>query len=40
MRAALLLACVAAVSSVELDASNFDELTNGKSVFIKFLAPW
>jgi NOL1/NOP2/fmu family ribosome biogenesis protein len=40
MRAALLLAGVAVASSVELTPDNFDELTSGKSVFIKFLAPW
>merc|ERR1712216_417978 len=35
-----LLAVVAAVSALELTPDNFDEATNGKSVFIKFLAPW
>jgi len=40
MRAVLLLAMVAAAASVELTPDNFDELTSGKSVFIKFLAPW
>jgi hypothetical protein len=40
MRAALLLAFVATACSVELTPDNFDEMTNGKSVFIKFLAPW
>jgi hypothetical protein len=40
MRAFLLLAIVAAASATELTPDNYDELTSGKSVFIKFLAPW
>jgi len=41
MRAVFLLAmCVAAVSALELTPDNFDKETAGKSVFIKFLAPW
>merc|ERR1712196_3834 len=40
MRAVLLLALVASVASIELNPDNFDEVTSGKSVFIKFLAPW
>jgi len=28
------------VSAVELTAANWDKETAGKSVFIKFLAPW
>ena len=39
MRAFLLLALVVAASAVELTPDNFDEMTSGKSVFIKFLAP-
>jgi hypothetical protein len=35
---ALLLA--AAVSAVELTPANWAEKTDGKAVFIKFLAPW
>jgi hypothetical protein len=27
-------------SAIELTPANFDEKTAGKSVFIKFLAPW
>jgi hypothetical protein len=27
-------------SAVELTLDNYDELTAGKTVFIKFLAPW
>jgi len=40
MRALLLLAVVAAASAVELTPDNYDSMTSGKSVFIKFLAPW
>jgi hypothetical protein len=36
------LAAIAATSAraVELTPDNWDEMTAGKSVFIKFLAPW
>jgi len=34
------LMLVAGCSAIELTAENFDEMTSGKSVFIKFLAPW
>jgi len=34
------LALVACASAIELTPDNFDEMTSGKSVFIKFLAPW
>jgi len=40
MRTLILLAFVAAVSALELTPDNFDSATSGKSVFIKFLAPW
>jgi len=41
MRAILLLAAVvAAANAIELTPDNFDSATAGKSVFIKFLAPW
>jgi len=40
MKALTLLALVGAVSAIELTPDNFDAETNGKSVFIKFLAPW
>jgi hypothetical protein len=40
MKIALLLACVAVASATDLTPDNYDELTAGKSVFIKFLAPW
>jgi hypothetical protein len=35
-----LAAIVAVASTTELTPDNYDELTSGKSVFIKFLAPW
>jgi len=38
--AILALALVAAANAIELNPDNFDEVTSGKSVFIKFLAPW
>ena len=37
---AILLSLVAVSNAVELNSNNFDELTAGKTVFIKFLAPW
>jgi hypothetical protein len=40
MRAVLLLALVAAASSLELTPANWDKETAGKSIFVKFLAPW
>jgi len=41
MRVLLLIVAVATVASaIELSPDNFDEMTAGKSVFIKFLAPW
>jgi hypothetical protein len=42
MKAAALvvLALAATASATELTPDNFDDLTAGKTVFIKFLAPW
>jgi len=40
MKIALTFLSLAAVSAVELTHENWDEKTAGKSVFIKFLAPW
>jgi hypothetical protein len=40
MRAFVLFAVLASVAAHDLTPDNYDELTNGKSVFIKFLAPW
>ena len=31
---------LASASALELTTSNFDEITTGKTVFIKFYAPW
>jgi hypothetical protein len=31
---------VGSASAIELTVDNFDEMTAGKTVFIKFLAPW
>jgi hypothetical protein len=39
-RVLLFFALVASSSAVELTAENYDDVTAGKSVFIKFLAPW
>jgi hypothetical protein len=41
MRVTLLaLIALGCASATELTSSNFAEKTEGKSVFIKFLAPW
>jgi len=37
---ALLIALVASASAIELTEDNWDAETAGKTVFIKFLAPW
>jgi hypothetical protein len=37
---AVLLATLALASATELTPDNWDEHTAGKTVFIKFLAPW
>jgi len=40
-KVALAIATLAvSTSAIELTPANFDEKTAGKSVFIKFLAPW
>jgi len=36
----ILLSLMAVANAVELTSDNFEELTAGKTVFIKFLAPW
>jgi hypothetical protein len=40
MRAFLLFAVVASASAVSLTDKTFDAATAGKTVFIKFQAPW
>jgi len=38
---AIAAACLAgSINALELNQSNFDEMTAGKTVFIKFYAPW
>ena len=34
------LLAVPTASAIELTPDNFDEMTAGKTVLIKFLAPW
>lgn len=34
------LTCLTAANAIELTPDNWDEMTAGKTVFIKFLAPW
>jgi hypothetical protein len=36
----ILAATTVSGAVVNLDVDNFDELTAGKTVFIKFFAPW
>lgn len=36
----MLLALLAAVSALELTPDNWDEQISGKTVFLKFQAPW
>jgi hypothetical protein len=40
MRAVLALALVAAASGLDLTPDNWDEAVAGKTIFVKFLAPW
>ena len=40
MRAVLALALIAAASGLELTPDNWDEAVAGKTIFVKFLAPW
>jgi len=40
MNLVLLLAAAAVANALELTPDNWDEKTAGKTVFIKFLAPW
>jgi len=40
MKAALLLSLAAGSVAMELTKDDWDDKTAGKSVFVKFLAPW
>ena len=40
MKAAILALTLASASAIELTPANWDSATAGKSVFVKFLAPW
>jgi len=40
MRSVILLALLSAVAGIELTESNWSQETAGKTVFVKFLAPW
>jgi len=40
MRAVLAACLLASASAVELTPATYDDMTAGKTVFIKFLAPW
>jgi len=40
MKAALFLTLAGCAGALELTKETWDEATAGKSVFVKFLAPW
>jgi hypothetical protein len=40
MRIFALFLLLASAGAIELTEANWDEKTAGKSVFVKFLAPW
>jgi len=40
MKAALVLMLAASAGAMELTKENWDAAVAGKSVFVKFLAPW
>lgn len=40
LRVTIALCAVALGAALELTPDNFDDATAGKTVFIKFLAPW
>jgi len=40
MRTLVLSLLLASAGALELTEANWDEKTGGKSVFVKFLAPW
>jgi hypothetical protein len=37
---AIVTSMASTVGAIELTPANWDEQTSGKTVFIKFLAPW
>jgi hypothetical protein len=37
---ALFLALAATANAIELTPDNYEAMTSGKSVFLKFFAPW
>jgi hypothetical protein len=40
MKGAILLGLIAATSAISLTPDNWDDSVAGKTVFIKFQAPW
>jgi hypothetical protein len=40
MKLLVALSLFGAAAAVELTPDNWDDMTDGKTVFIKFLAPW
>jgi hypothetical protein len=36
----MLVGLLAVINALELTSKNYDDATAGKTVFIKFLAPW
>jgi len=40
IRVGLVAAAVSAVTATELTKENWDDAVSGKTVFVKFLAPW
>ena len=37
---AILVSLLAATNAIELTPDNWDDATAGKTIFVKFLAPW
>jgi len=40
MRLFAVASALACVGAMELTSANWDEATSGKTIFVKFLAPW
>jgi len=40
LRSVVLLSLLSAVAGMELTDANWAEKTSGKTLFVKFLAPW